>query len=373
MAEVVLEQVDKTYPGPTCAISGLDLTISSGEWLTLVGPSGCGKTTTLRLLAGLESPTRGLIRIAGRVVNLLPPHRRDVALVFQRPALYPHLTVRQNLAFGLELQHSSWLLGTSNAARVAIARRVEETAEILRLQTLLRRRPHELSGGEQQRVALGRALVRRPSVLLLDEPFSSLDPGLRLEMRREMHLLRGQLHATIVHVTHDQEEALALGDRVAVLHQGRLQQVAPPTTLHARPSNRVVAQFIGSPPMNLLDGTLEDRDGRMVLAGPEEVWPVPQGLTQRWQAHRGRPVSVGVRPEKVRLASFSDTDAETDWTVVHVEQLGADALIALQRGSWQVLARQAGAASVVERMRLAVHWEADQTYLFDRTTGQALD
>ena len=190
MAEVVLEGVEKIYPGGIRAVDGLSLTISSGELLALVGPSGSGKTTALRLLAGLEAPTRGLLRIAGRVVNQLAPHRRDVALVFQRPALYPHLTVRQNLAFGLELRHGNWFLGLSRADRKAIAGRVREAAAILRLEPLLERRPGQLSGGEQQRVALGRALVRRPSVLLLDEPFSNLDPGLRLEMRREMHLLR---------------------------------------------------------------------------------------------------------------------------------------------------------------------------------------
>jgi len=241
MVEVVLERVDKTYPGGVSAVSGLTLTIGSGEALTLVGPSGSGKTTTLRLIAGLEAPTRGLIRLAGRVINRVPPHQRDVGMVFQRPALYPHLTVRDNLAFGLSLRQGGWLFGPTRAVRAEIARRVGELAGLLRIEDLLERRPAELSGGEQQRVALGRALVRRPSVLLLDEPFSGLDSGLRAEMRREMHLLRRQFPVTMIHVTHDQEEALALGDRVAVLDRGRLQQVTSPAELLAQASTRVVA------------------------------------------------------------------------------------------------------------------------------------
>jgi multiple sugar transport system ATP-binding protein len=373
MAAVELEQVEKTFPDGICAVNGLNLAISSGEMLTLVGPSGSGKTTTLRLLAGLETPTGGLVRFAGRVVNRVPAHQRNVALVFQRPALYPHLTVRQNLAFSLQLRKNSWFWGLSRLAKTEMDRSVRETASLLRLDGVLQRRPAELSGGEQQRVALGRALVRRPSVLLLDEPFSNLDPGLRLEMRREMHLLRRQLQATMVHVTHDQEEALALGDRVAVLDQGRLQQLAPPVSLYARPANRMVARFIGTPPMNLLDGTLVARGEHLALTECGEYWSLPPALQRRWQCHAGRRVSLGVRAEFIRVAPAANGTEDVVWIVTSVERLGANALIGLQRGSWQVLARGPELMPVTVQTRLAVHWEADRTCLFDRTTGQALE
>ncbi len=373
MADVTLAGVEKRYPQNITAVSDLTLHVNDGELLTVLGPSGCGKTTTLRLIAGLEKPTHGQVRIAGRVVNALPPHRRQLALVFQRPALYPFLTVGQNLAFGLELGRSGlWPWGAGHAGRAEIAARVADTARLLRIDRLLDRRPLELSGGEQQRVALGRALVRRPQALLLDEPLASLDAPLRLEMRREMHLLQRHLRATMVYVTHDQEEALTLGDRVAVLWQGRLQQVDIPANLLARPSNCLVAGFVGTPPINLLHGQLIEPSGRLTLASEGDAWTLPETLARKLQAFRGKTVTLGVRPEQVRIARPEQENALV-FTVVRAERLGPGTLIVLEGKCWQARAWLPGAVSVAEQSRLAVNWEVHQTLLFDGTTGQALD
>lgn len=373
MADVSLVGVEKRFPPNITAVSELTLHVGDGELLTVLGPSGCGKTTTLRLIAGLEAPTRGQIRIADRVVTTLPAHQRQVALVFQRPALYPFLTVGQNLAFGLQLGRTrweSWFAGS--AGRTEMESRVAQTARLLRIDRLLNRRPMELSGGEQQRVALGRALVRRPQVLLLDEPLASLDAPLRLEMRREMHLLQRHLRATMIYVSHDQEEALSLGDRVAVLWQGRLQQVATPANLLARPVNRLVAGFVGSPPINLFPGQLLERDCRLTLAADGDAWTVPEALAPKLQAYRGKALTVGVRPDQLRLV---DPALKTDLvlTVVRAERLGPGTLIWLTGTCWQARAWLPGTLSVAEQSRLAVNWEAHQTLLFDGATGQALD
>ncbi len=373
MADVALEGVTKRYPNGITAVSQVSLHAGDGELLAILGPSGCGKTTTLRLLAGLEAPTLGQVRIAGRIVNGVPPHQRQLALVFQRPALYPFLTVGQNLAFGLELSRKrSWAWFRGRAERREIEARVRQVACMLRIERLLQRRPLELSGGEQQRVALGRALIRQPRALLLDEPLASLDEPLRLEMRREVYLLQRQLHATMIYVTHDQEEALSLGDRVAVLYQGRLQQVDTPANVLARPVNRVVAGFVGQPPINLLDGQLVERAGRLLLAGDGDEWMVPETLGQRWRVFLGQRVTVGVRPERVRPVSL-DQDGALLLTVVRTERLGPGVLVTLIGKNWQARAWMPGSVSVAEQTRLAVGWEVHQTLLFDGATGQALD
>ncbi len=362
MATVALEGVRKHYPGGILAVTELDLHVGDGELLTVLGPSGCGKTTTLRLIAGLEVPTRGLIRIGGRVVNAIPPHRRQLALVFQRPALYPFLTVARNLAFGLEL---------GRARKDEIAARVAGTARLLRIERLLDRWPRELSGGEQQRVALGRALVQQPQALLLDEPLAGLDAPLRLEMRRELHLLQRSLRATMIYVTHDQEEALTLGDRVAVLWQGRLQQVATPPDLLSRPSNRVVAGFVGMPPINLLDGRLIEQGGRLTLTAQGDSWTIPEVLARHLRAFRDQPLTVGIRPEQVRLAD-PNRENGLSLAVVRVERLGPGTLIELAGNCWQARAWLPGVVSVAEQARLAVCWDAHHTMVFDGATGQAL-
>jgi multiple sugar transport system ATP-binding protein len=364
MAEVVLEGVSKRYANGALAVEALDLRVQDGELVVLVGPSGCGKTTTLRMIAGLEHPSVGVVRVGGRVVNDEPPNRRDVAMVFQRPALYPHLNVRANLGFGLKLRRG-WWFGARERRR-----RVEEVASALGLDGLLERRPAELSGGQQQRVALGRALVRRPAVFLLDEPLGSLDAPLRLEMRRELHLLHRRLRATMIHVTHDQEEALTLGERVVVLDRGRPQQADRPAALYERPANRFVAAFLGWPPLSLLDGRLTEEDGRPCLLGDGGQIPVPD----EWRQFAGRDVTVGVRPEDVLVGSGAD---ETD--VVHltmevrlIEARGPDRLLTLRRGGWAVTARLPSAPAVAEGAAARVGLRLGRAHLFDGPTGRAL-
>ncbi len=359
MAEVVLEHVGKTYPNGVRAVHDLSLTIADGELVVLVGPSGCGKTTTLRMIAGLEAPTAGTIRIGGRVVNREPPHRRDVAMVFQRPALYPHLNVRGNLGFGLVLRQGWW----SN--RAERRRRVERAARQLQLTDLLDRRPQELSGGQQQRAALGRALVREPAVFLLDEPLSNLDARLRMEMRRELHLLHRRLRATMVYVTHDQEEALTLGDRVVLLDRGEVQQADRPEMLYNHPANRAAAAFIGWPPMSFLPGRLVEDDGRLSLANGD----VRLSLDERrdeWRPFAAQDVELGIRPEHVRMTPSGSAE------VLLVEKYGPFRLATLRYGEWTVTARMDGSAPAAEGSLVGVEFALVQAHLFDRFTGRLL-
>ena len=261
MATVTLEKVEKIYPGGVKAVDDFNLEINDGEFVVLVGPSGCGKSTTLRMVAGLEEISGGIIKIGGRVVNDLPPKDRDIAMVFQNYALYPHMTVRENMSFALKLRH---------VAKEEIALRVDAAAETLGLTSYLDRLPKALSGGQRQRVALGRAIVREPAVFLFDEPLSNLDAKMRVEMRAEIVRLHHRLGATMIYVTHDQVEAMTMGERIVVMSGGRIQQAAPPLEVYDRPANRFVASFIGTPPMNLLPPGVLDL-GRTVGVRPEHV------------------------------------------------------------------------------------------------------
>jgi ABC-type sugar transport system ATPase subunit len=288
-------------------------------------------------------------------------------MVFQRPALYPHLSVRANLGFGLKLRRGWW-----SSAQAEQRQRVEEVAQVLGLEGVLERRPAELSGGQQQRVALGRALVRRPAVFLLDEPLSSLDAPLRLEMRRELHLLHRRLRATMIYVTHDQEEALTLGDRVVVLDRGKVQQADRPASLYERPANRFVAAFLGWPPLSLLDGRLAEEDSGLWLVGDGEKLPVPAG----WRRFVGRDVTVGVRPEDVSVGPDETGVVKLTMEVRLIEARGADRLLTLRRGGWAVTARQPAAgepaASAAGCMTAAVGLRLGRAHLFDGATGVAL-
>ncbi len=293
MAGIRLEQLSRTFPGGVVAVKGLDLEIRDGEFLVLVGPSGCGKTTTLRLIAGLEPPTSGRIFVGERDVTDLPPRDRDVAMVFQSYALYPHMTVRENLAFGLRMRKTP---------KAEMERRIRRVAETLEITELLPRRPAALSGGQRQRVALGRAIVREPRAFLFDEPLSNLDAKLRVHTRAELVRLHRQLGTTMVYVTHDQTEAMTMGERIAVLDRGEIQQVGPPLDVYDQPANRMVAGFIGSPPTNFFDGTLERVDGVPAFRGASFTVPFPAVRSDT------RDVVLGIRPEHVAVSAADAED-----------------------------------------------------------------
>jgi multiple sugar transport system ATP-binding protein len=298
MAGVTFDDVSKIYPDGTRAVSSLDLSIVDGEFMVLVGPSGCGKTTALRMVAGLEDISEGVLRIGDRVVNHVAPRDRDIAMVFQSYALYPHLTVYDNIAFSLRLR---------GAPKSEIDKRVHETAATLGLEEFLKRKPRALSGGQRQRVAMGRAIVREPAAFLMDEPLSNLDAKLRVQTRAEISALQDRLGTTTVYVTHDQVEAMTMGDRVAVMRKGELQQVAPPQELYDRPVNLFVGGFIGSPAMNMLEATLEESGGKVVANLGDDQIEVGNESVQSRPALRdyvGRKVILGIRPEDLEDAAL---------------------------------------------------------------------
>ncbi len=317
MADISLKNLSKTYAGGVQAVKRVSLEIRDGELLVLVGPSGCGKSTILRMIAGLEEATEGEIRIGGRLVNSVPPGDRDIAMVFQNYALYPHMSVRENLSFGLRMR---------KAPRREIEERVARAAEVLSIGMLLDRRPRELSGGQRQRVALGRAIVRDPKVFLFDEPLSNLDAKLRGHMRTEIARLHRRLGTTAVYVTHDQVEAMTLGDRIAIVNAGEIQQVDMPMQLYARPANRFVAGFIGSPAMNFLDGALEAGRFRLGALALEVGGGVPDGAAV-----------LGIRPEDLVLDPAATPLAEAGVDVV--EHMGHETIVHLDVGGRAVVAR----------------------------------
>jgi multiple sugar transport system ATP-binding protein len=295
MAGVTLERVTKIYRtkrSEVRAVNDLSLAVADRELIVLVGPSGCGKTTALRLIAGLEKTSAGTIRIADRIVNHVAPKDRDIAMVFQNYALYPHMTVFDNMAFGLRMRR---------VPKVEIKRKVLETAGLLGIERLLDRKPGALSGGERQRVALGRAIVRKPQVFLFDEPLANLDARLRLKMRTEIKTLHRNLQTTILYVTHDQEEAITLGDRMVILKDGVVQQCGTPLDVYNRPANRFVAGFVGTPPMNFLEGRLEGDAGGVVFTGTAGRLKIPPEIAGNLKSHLGNAVALGLRPEHLSL------------------------------------------------------------------------
>ncbi len=329
MAAVCLDSVRKVYPNGHVGVAGASIDIADGELLVLVGPSGCGKTTLLRMIAGLESISSGTLSIDGRRVNEVPPKDRDIAMVFQNYALYPHMTVAENLGFGLRLR---------GQPKAEIARRVAEAAAVLELQHRLEARPAALSGGQRQRVALGRALVRDPKVFLLDEPLSNLDAKLRLSMRVEIARLHRRLGATMIYVTHDQIEAMTLGQRIVVLDGGVVQQIDTPMKLYERPANRFVAGFLGSPAMNFLRGVLHDDDGWTLAMpqGPLSLGTLAPLQAQALQAWRGREVVVGLRPEHLLLAP---ADGALSARLEVLEPVGNEIFLNLRHGEQALVAR----------------------------------
>jgi multiple sugar transport system ATP-binding protein len=324
MAGVTFEDVSKIYADGTRAVSDMDLEIEDGEFMVLVGPSGCGKTTALRMVAGLEEISEGVLRIGDRVVNNVPSKDRDIAMVFQSYALYPHLSVYENIAFGLRLK---------KVAKDEVDRRVQEAARILGLEPFLKRKPRALSGGQRQRVAMGRAIVRQPQAFLMDEPLSNLDAKLRVQMRAEIAKIQSDLGVTTVYVTHDQVEAMTMGDRVAVMRKGELQQVASPQDLYDHPVNLFVGGFIGSPAMNMVEATLQSSNGALVAnVGSQRVALGEETLSQRGalRDYEGRLVILGIRPEDLEdaeLATELPDDRQLHGEVVLREALGAEVMV----------------------------------------------
>jgi len=327
VAAVGFEDVAKVYPDGTRAVNDLDLEIGDGEFMVLVGPSGCGKTTALRMLAGLEEISEGVLRIGDRVVNHVPARDRDIAMVFQSYALYPHLSVYENIAFGLKVK---------KVPKDEIERRVEEAARVLDLTPFLKRKPRALSGGQRQRVAMGRAIVRQPQAFLMDEPLSNLDAKLRVQMRAEIARLQHDLGVTTVYVTHDQIEAMTMGDRVAVMRKGELQQVAEPQELYDRPLNLFVGGFIGSPAMNMIEATLGGSDGSIFAkAGPHSISLDDETVASHpaLRSFIGQTVILGIRPEDLEdatLAPDTPADRRLKGTVRLRESLGSEVMVHLQ-------------------------------------------
>src|SRR5580693_8325936 len=323
MARVAMRSLNKKYD-EVHAVIDVNLDINDQEFVVLVGPSGCGKTTTLRMVAGLESITGGHISIDEKVVNELPPMDRDIAMVFQNYALYPHMTVYDNMAFGLNMRKFD---------KPEIEKRVKEAADILGIQELLKRKPRQLSGGQRQRVALGRAIVRHPRVFLFDEPLSNLDAKLRVQMRVELKKLHLRLGTTAIYVTHDQVEAMTLGDRVVVMRDGVVQQVGEPLELYNQPANRFVAGFIGSPAMNFAAVTVSEANGSLIAENPGLRIKLPEVSAQRLRGHVSREITLGVRPEDLTVAGAADPDDLCfDAVVEVVEQLGSEILLDMKVG-----------------------------------------
>lgn len=355
MAEIELSGLIKNY-GAVRAIHGIDLKINDGEFVAFVGPSGCGKSTTLRMIAGLEEISAGTLKIGDRIVNAEEPKDRDVAMVFQDYALYPHMTIRENIGFGLKMR--GWKADQ-------IASRVQHAAQILQIETYLDRKPGQLSGGQRQRVAMGRAIVREPSVFLFDEPLSNLDAKLRVEMRTQIKRLHAMLKTTMIYVTHDQTEAMTLADRVVILKSGKIVQEGPPMELYNRPNSRFVAEFIGSPQMNVFSGRLDRSSGRALLRFADavlELGDVP--------AADGSKLDVGIRPE--HLGVLSPGGAQIDPVVEVYEPLGSDTMAICNLYGQQLTARLDPEVALCSGERIKLGYDVTRLHYFDGETGRRL-
>jgi multiple sugar transport system ATP-binding protein len=356
MASVSFRNIHKAY-GKVKVIHGIGFDIADGEFVVLVGPSGCGKSTLLRMLAGLEEITGGEILIGNTVVNELESKDRDIAMVFQSYALYPHMTVRENMGFSLKLR---------NADEKTTSERVANAARILNLDALLDRYPRELSGGQRQRVAMGRAIVRDPKVFLFDEPLSNLDAKLRVAMRAEIKALHQRLKTTTVYVTHDQIEAMTMADRIVVMHDGIIEQIGTPLELFDHPGNLFVAQFIGSPAMNVLPGALRRRDGRSSVDSHGHAWP----LAELQGGKEGQPVRYGVRPGDIDLTA---PGLGIPARVIVVEPTGAETELLLDVGGAQIVVVLHGRTSAQPDDMVGLRIDAAKVHLFDDTSGQRID
>ena len=365
MATIKLQDLWKHY-GDVQAVRGINLDIGHNEFVALVGPSGCGKTTTLRMIAGLEDITGGLIEIGGRIVNEVPPKDRDIAMVFQNYALYPHMNVYQNMSFGLRLRKTP---------KAEIERRVQNAADILNIGELLERRPKQLSGGQRQRVAMGRAIVRDPVVFLFDEPLSNLDAKLRVQMRTEIKKIHQRVQTTVVYVTHDQIEAMTLADRIVVMNDGVIEQVGTPDEMYSRPKSRFVASFIGSPSMNFLPCHLTKTSGGLAVRLSDDIsLAVPENRAERYASHADKDMVLGIRPEHVteRRPHANGAQHDINAPIDVLEPMGIDTMVFFSLGQTDICARAepSSVGNVGEKMGFTV--DMDKMHLIDPATGDVL-
>jgi multiple sugar transport system ATP-binding protein len=380
LTQVAFESVSKVYDDGTVAVDSLDLMIGDGEFMVFVGPSGCGKTTALRMVAGLELISDGTIRIGDRPINDVSPKDRDIAMVFQNYALYPHMTVEENLSFGLKL---------TKMPKPQIAERVKAAATILGIEEYLKRKPRALSGGQRQRVAMGRAIVREPQAFLMDEPLSNLDAKLRVQMRAEIHELQRRLGTTTIYVTHDQVEAMTMGDRVAVLRSGKLQQVDTPQELYDRPANQFVAGFIGSPSMNMVDAELVRGDGGLSVRFGDHLLGMDDAFFHKHpglDSYVGKSVVLGIRPEDFEDANISPDappDSRLSGICTMTEALGSEVLVyfpvdesgegdTLAAAAPRLVARVSPRTQIHEGDHIELVVDTNRLYFFDPDTGAAL-
>jgi multiple sugar transport system ATP-binding protein len=366
MAKVVLKNVVKKFGSSVVAVKDANIVCEDKEFLILVGPSGCGKTTTLRMIAGLEETTAGEIYIGDTMVNDIPPKDRDIAMVFQNYALYPHMTVLENMAFGLKLR---------KYPKDEIKQRVDEAAEILSIKHLLKRKPKELSGGERQRVAVGRAIVRKPKVFLFDEPLSNLDAKLRVQMRAELSKLHTRLQATMIYVTHDQVEAMTMGEKIVVMKNAEIQQIADPKTLYDKPINKFVAGFIGSPSMNFIEGMLEEKKGGLYFNEENFTVRVPDAMMEKLKGKSGEEIVMGIRPEDIYdkvYAPNASADSTVTAAVEVVEQLGPENLVYLTTGKTPFIAKMDVDAEVEVNQEVELVFDMNKVHFFDGKTELAI-
>ncbi len=366
MAQVSLRNVSKVFPGGVRAVDNINLGVQSKEFIVLVGPSGCGKSTTLRMIAGLEEASAGDIFLADKRINDVPAKDRDIAMVFQNYALYPHMTIYENMAFGLKLRRYP---------KSEIDRRVLEAAEILSLTRLLKRRPHALSGGERQRAAVGRAIVRKPLVFLFDEPLSNLDAKLRVQMRTEIRKLYIRLQTTMIYVTHDQVEAMTMGDRIAVLNDGTLNQIDDPITVYDHPKNKFVASFIGSPPMNFMEGRIIKKDGRVYFDEGRIQVKLAEDTYEKIQNYIGKDIIFGIRSEDIYDKIFTSETPPENTVRVNcelVEPMGYEVYLHLNTGKHTFIARVGAHNRPQVNQDLEVVFDMSKVHFFDKDTEETI-
>ncbi|OGX15749.1 MAG: glycerol-3-phosphate ABC transporter ATP-binding protein [Omnitrophica WOR_2 bacterium RBG_13_41_10] len=366
MAQVSLNNISKIFPGGIKAVDKVNLGVENKEFMILVGPSGCGKSTTLRMVAGLEEISQGDIYIGDKKVNDVPAKDRDIAMVFQNYALYPHMTAFENMAFGLKLRHYP---------RIEINQRVNEAADILGIKRLLNRKPRELSGGERQRVAVGRAIVRKPMVFLFDEPLSNLDAKMRVQMRTEIHKLHIRLQTTIIYVTHDQVEAMTMGDKVAVMKDGVLHQVADPITVYDHPKNKFVAGFIGSPPMNFMKGKVIKKDGRIYFDEGKIQVKLVDDMHQKLYPYIGKEVILGIRSEDIYDKLFVSQAPPENIVKVNcevVEPMGSEVYLYLNTGKHTFIARVGAHDRPGVNQDIDVVFDMSKVHFFDKDSEETI-